>query len=34
MIEIHNLVKRYGDQAAVDHLDLTIEQGQVCGLLA
>lgn len=33
MIEIHNLVKRYGDQAAVDHLDLTIEQGQVCGLL-
>ena len=33
MIELHNLVKRYGDQAAVDHLDLTIEQGQVCGLL-
>ncbi len=33
VIEIHNLVKRYGDQAAVDHLDLTIEQGQVCGLL-
>ena len=33
VIEIHNLVKRYGNQAAVDHLDLTIEQGQVCGLL-
>lgn len=33
VIQIHNLVKRYGDQAAVDHLDLTIEQGQVCGLL-
>ena len=25
MIEIHDLVKRYGAQTAVDHLDLTIE---------
>ena len=33
MIEIHDLVKRYGTQTAVDHLDLTIEAGQVCGLL-
>ena len=33
MIEIHDLVKRYGAQTAVDHLDLTIEAGQVCGLL-
>ena len=33
MIEIHDLVKRYGAQTAVDHLNLTIESGQVCGLL-
>ncbi len=33
MIEIKNLVKRYGDQLAVDHLNLTIEHGQVYGLL-
>lgn len=33
MIEIKNLVKRYGTQLAVDHLDLTIEPGQVYGLL-
>ncbi len=33
MIEIYDLVKRYGAQTAVDHLDLTIEAGQVCGLL-
>ena len=33
MIEIKNLVKRYGSQLAVDHLDLTIEHGQVYGLL-
>ena len=33
MIEIKNLVKRYGNQLAVDHLDLTIEHGQVYGLL-
>lgn len=33
MIEIHDLVKRYGPQTAVDHLNLTIEPGQVCGLL-
>ena len=33
LIEIHDLVKRYGAQTAVDHLNLTIEPGQVCGLL-
>jgi ABC-2 type transport system ATP-binding protein len=33
VIEIKNLVKRYGDQLAVDHLNLTIEHGQVYGLL-
>ncbi len=33
MIEIHDLVKRYGTQTAVDHLNLTVEPGQVCGLL-
>lgn len=33
MIEIKNLVKRYGGHLAVDHLNLTIEHGQVYGLL-
>ena len=33
MIEIKNLVKRYGSHLAVDHLNLTIEHGQVYGLL-
>lgn len=33
MIELRDLVKRYGAHTAVDHLNLTIEPGQVCGLL-
>lgn len=33
MIELHNLVKRYGDHLAVDHLDLTIEDGKIYGFL-
>lgn len=33
MIEIRNLVKRYGDHVAVDHLNLTIEEGKVYGFL-
>lgn len=33
MIEIRNLVKRYGDYVAVDHLNLTIEKGKVYGFL-
>lgn len=33
MIEIKNLVKRYGNTAAVDDLSFTVEQGQIYGFL-
>ncbi len=33
VIEIDNLVKKFGDHAAVDGLSLSIEQGEVFGLL-
>ncbi|WP_441246299.1 ABC transporter ATP-binding protein [Kitasatospora sp. McL0602] len=33
MIEIHQLVKRYGDKTAVDGLDFTVEPGVVTGFL-
>lgn len=33
MIEIENLVKRYGETLALDHLNLKIQQGEVFGLL-
>lgn len=33
MIQIHNLVKRYGDLVALDHLELEIQKGEVFGLL-
>ena len=33
MIEIRNLVKRYGGHVAVDHLNLTLEEGKVYGFL-
>lgn len=33
MIELKNLVKRYGDHVAVDHLNLTIEDGKIYGFL-
>lgn len=33
MIEIRNLVKRYGSLIALDHLSLTIEEGEIFGLL-
>ena len=33
MIEVKNLVKRYGNHCAVDHLSFTVEDGQVFGLL-
>lgn len=32
MIEISNLVKKYGDHMAVDHLSLTVEPGKIYGL--
>ena len=33
MIEISNLVKKYGDHMAVDHLSLIVEPGKIYGLL-
>lgn len=33
MIHIENLVKRYGDLVALDHLNLDIQEGEVFGLL-
>ncbi|MBQ7547435.1 MAG: ABC transporter ATP-binding protein [Clostridia bacterium] len=33
MIEVRNLVKKYGDHAAVDDLTFTVEQGQIYGFL-
>lgn len=33
MIEVRNLVKRYGTHTAVDHLSFTVERGQIYGFL-
>ena len=33
MIEVKNLVKKYGDHTAVDHLSFTVEKGQIYGYL-
>ena len=33
MIEIKNLVKRYGELVALDHLNLEIQEGEIFGLL-
>lgn len=33
MIEVKNLVKKYGNHLAVDHLDFTIEPGRIYGFL-
>ena len=33
MIEVKNLVKKYGDHTAVDHLSITVEKGQIYGFL-
>ena len=33
MVKIENLVKRYGDLIALDHLDLEIKEGEIFGLL-
>jgi ABC-2 type transport system ATP-binding protein len=32
-IDVHDLVKRYGSRTVVDHLNLAIEQGRICGFL-
>ena len=31
MIEVKNLVKKYGDHIAVDHLSFTVEEGHIYG---
>lgn len=33
MIEVKNLVKKYGEQVAVDHLDFRLEPGRIYGFL-
>ena len=33
MIEVRNLVKRYGSHLAVDHLSFVVEKGQIYGFL-
>lgn len=33
IVAIENLVKRYGDLVALDHLNLTIQEGEIFGLL-
>jgi ABC-2 type transport system ATP-binding protein len=33
LIEVRNLVKRYGNHTAVDHLSFTVDKGQVLGFL-
>ena len=33
IVEIKNLVKRYGDLLALDHFNLEINQGEIFGLL-
>ena len=33
MIEVKNLVKKYGDHVAVDHLNFSVQQGQIYGFL-
>lgn len=33
MVEIKNLVKRYGDLVALDHLNLQVREGEIFGLL-
>lgn len=33
MVEVSSLVKRFGEQAAVDHVTFTIQKGEVFGLL-
>ena len=33
LIEVRNLVKKYGDHVAVDHLNFTVEKGKIYGFL-
>ncbi len=33
VIDVKGLVKRYGPRTVVDHVDLTLQQGRICGFL-
>jgi len=33
MIQVRNLVKKYGDLVALDHFDMEVKQGEIFGLL-
>ena len=33
LVHIENLVKRYGDLTALNHLELDIQEGEIFGLL-
>jgi len=33
IVEVRNLIKRYGNKLAVDNMNLTIEKGEIIGLL-
>lgn len=33
MIEVRNLVKKYGNHVAVNHLNFTVEKGKIYGFL-
>ena len=33
LVQVENLVKRYGDLVALDHFSLTVEEGEIFGLL-
>jgi ABC-2 type transport system ATP-binding protein len=33
VVEVENLVKRYGDKVAVDHFNLNVNEGEILGLL-
>src|SRR5437773_1272049 len=33
VVEVYDLVKRFGDHVAVDHIDFTVGEGEIFGLL-
>lgn len=33
IVEVDNLVKRYGDLIALDHFSMAVEEGEILGLL-
>src|SRR5437899_9001562 len=32
-IDVHGMTKRFGDRTAVDHIDLAVAKGDICGSL-